>query len=146
MQRIERRLLQREELLDKKLDAVEHREDAVVKKQKEVQKSYDDAKELYNVQLKELERISNLSSEEAKQLLLSDIEKQIKHEAAMMIKDIETKAKEEGERKVKEIVSYAIQKCSADHVAETTVSGVALPNDEMKGRIIGREGLNSEIL
>ncbi len=146
VQRIERRLLQREELLDKKLEAVEHREDSIVKKQKEVQKAYDDAKELYNIQLKELERISNLSSEEAKQLLLKDIEKQIKHEAAMMIKDIETKAKEEGERKAKEIISYAIQKCSADHVAETTVSVVALPNDEMKGRIIGREGRNIRTL
>ncbi len=146
VQRIERRLLQREELLDKKLEIVEQREENVVKKQKEVQKLYDDTKVLYNKQLKELERISNLSSEEAKQLLLSDIEKQIKHEAAMMIKDIETKAKEEGERKAREIISYAIQKCSADHVAETTISVVTLPNDEMKGRIIGREGRNIRTL
>ena len=146
VQRIERRLLQREELFDKKLESVEQREDSIAKKQKEVQKAYDDAKELYNKQLKELERISNLSSEEAKQLLLNDIEKQIKHEAAIMIKDIETKAREEGERKAKEIIAYAIQKCSADHVAETTVSVVTLPNDEMKGRIIGREGRNIRAL
>jgi len=102
--------------------------------------------ELYKKQVEELERLSGLSSEEAKQLLLNDIEKEIRHEAAMMIKDIETKAKEEGERKAKEIIAGAIQKCSADHVAETTVSVVQLPNDEMKGRIIGREGRNIRTL
>ena len=133
-------------MLDKKLDAVEQREDSVVKKQKEIQKLCDDTKALYNSQLKELERISNLSSEEARQLLLSDIKKQIKHEAAIMIRDIETKAKEEGDRKAKEIIARAIQKCSAEHVAETTVSVVTLPNDEMKGRIIGREGRNIRTL
>jgi ribonuclease Y len=116
------------------------------KKQKEAQKIHDDLQELYKKQVTELERLSGLSSEEAKQLLLSDIEKEIKHEAAMMIKDIESKAKEEGDRKAKEIVSLAIQKCAADHVAETTVSVVALPNDEMKGRIIGREGRNIRTL
>lgn len=146
IQRIERRLLQREELLDKKIEALEQREENINKKQKEVQKSHDDVKELYKNQKEELERLSGLSSEEAKQLLLSDIEKEIKHEAAMMIKDIESKAKEEGERKAKEIISLAIQKCAADHVAETTVSVVTLPNDEMKGRIIGREGRNIRTL
>lgn len=146
IQRIERRVLQREELLDRKLENVEQREDNVSKKHKEVQKAYDDVQELYDKQLKELERISNLSSDEARQLLLSDIEKQIKHEAAMMIKDIESKAKEEGERKAKDVIAYAIQKCAADHVAETTVSVVSLPNDEMKGRIIGREGRNIRTL
>ena len=93
-----------------------------------------------------MEHISNLSSEEARQLLLNDIEKQIRHEAAIMIKDIETKAKEEADRKAKEIIAYAIQKNAADHVAETTVSVVSLPNDEMKGRIIGREGRNIRTL
>jgi ribonuclease Y len=146
VQRIERRLLQREELLDKKVDALEQREESITKKQKETQKVHEDVQELYKKQVAELERLSGLSSEEAKQLLLSDIEKEIKHEAAMMIKDIESKAKEEGERKAKEIVSLAIQKCAADHVAETTVSVVALPNDEMKGRIIGREGRNIRTL
>lgn len=146
VQRIERRLLQREELLDKKVDALEQREESINKKQKEVQKVHEDVQDLYKKQVTELERLSGLSSEEAKQLLLSDIEKEIKHEAAMMIKDIESKAKEEGERKAKEIVSLAIQKCAADHVAETTVSVVALPNDEMKGRIIGREGRNIRTL
>lgn len=146
IQRIERRLLQREELFDKKVEAIEQREEMVNKKQKEVQKLHDEVKELYNKQLKELEHISNLSSEEARQLLLNDIEKQIRHEAAMMIKDIEAKAKEEADRKSREIIAYAIQKIAADHVAETTVSVVPLPNDEMKGRIIGREGRNIRTL
>ncbi|HYE83925.1 MAG TPA: ribonuclease Y [Clostridia bacterium] len=146
IQRIERRLLQREELLDKKVENLEQRDEAISKKQKEIQKSHEEVQELYKKQLEELERLSGLSSEDAKQLLLNDIEKQIRHDAAMMIKDIETKAKEEAERKAKEIISGAIQKCSADHVAETTVSVVPLPNDEMKGRIIGREGRNIRTL
>jgi len=139
-------LLQREELLDKKVESIEQREEAIAKKQKEIQKSYEDVQELYRKQVEELERLSGLTTEEAKQLLLNDVEKQIRHDAAMMIKDIEAKAKEEAERKAKEIIAYAIQKCSADHVAETTVSVVALPNDEMKGRIIGREGRNIRTL
>lgn len=146
IQRIERRLLQREETLDKKIENLEQREENISKKQKEVQKSYDDVQDLYKKQVEELERLSGLSSDEAKQLLLSDIEKQIRHEAAIMIKDIESKAKEEGERKAKDLIAHAIQKCSADHVAETTVSVVQLPNDEMKGRIIGREGRNIRTL
>jgi ribonuclease Y len=146
IQRIERRLLQREELLDKKVDALEQREEGINRKQKEIQIVQEEVQEVYKKQVVELERLSGLSSEEAKQLLLNDIEKEIKHEAAMMIKDIESKAKEEGERKAKEIISLAIQKCAADHVAETTVSVVVLPNDEMKGRIIGREGRNIRTL
>lgn len=146
IQRIERRLLQREEILDKKVETIEQREESISRKQKEIQKSHEDIQELYKKQVEELERLSGLSSDEAKQLLLNDVEKQIRHDAAMMIKEIETKAKEEAERKAKEIVSYAIQKCSADHVAETTVSVVTLPNDEMKGRIIGREGRNIRTL
>lgn len=146
VQRMERRLIQREELLDKKADSLEQREEVINKKQREVQKAHEDVQELYKKQVEELERLSGLSSEEARQLLLSDIEKEIKHEAAIMVKDIETKAKEEGERKAREIISLAIQKCAADHVAETTVSVVTLPNDEMKGRIIGREGRNIRTL
>ena len=146
IQRIERRLLQREELLDKKVETLEQRDEANIKKQKEIQKSHEEVQELYKKQVEELERLSGLSSDEAKHLLLNDIEKEIRHEAAMMIKDIEAKAKEEGDRKAKEIVASAIQKCSADHVAETTVSVVQLPNDEMKGRIIGREGRNIRTL
>lgn len=146
IQRAERRLLQREESLDKKVENLEQRDEAISKKQKEIQKSLEEVQDLYKKQVEELERLSGLSSEEAKQLLLNNIEKQIRHEAAMLIKDIETKAKEEAERKAKEIIACAIQKCSADHVAETTVSVVPLPNDEMKGRIIGREGRNIRTL
>lgn len=116
------------------------------RKQKEIQRIHDEVQEIYKKQLQELEKLSGLTSEEAKQLLLSDVEKQIKHETAMLIKDIELKAKEEADRKAKEVISFAIQKCAADHVAETTVSVVALPNDEMKGRIIGREGRNIRTL
>jgi len=139
-------LLQREESLDKKVENLEQRDEALAKKQKEIQKSLEEVQQLYKKQVEELERLSGLSSEDAKQLLLNNIEKQIRHEAAMMIKDIETKAKEEAERKAKEVIASAIQKCSADHVAETTVSVVPLPNDEMKGRIIGREGRNIRTL
>jgi len=146
IQRAERRLLQREESLDKKVENLEQRDEAIAKKQKEIQKSFEEVQQLYKKQVEELERLSGLSSEDAKQLLLNNIEKQIRHEAAMMIKDIETKAKEEAERKAKEVIASAIQKCSADHVAETTVSVVPLPNDEMKGRIIGREGRNIRTL
>ena len=101
---------------------------------------------LYEEELHKLEELSGLTSEEARQLLLSDVEKEIKHETAIMIKDIETKAKEDADKKAKEIIAYAIQKCAADHVAETTVTVVQLPNDEMKGRIIGREGRNIRTL
>ena len=139
-------MLQREESLDKKVENLEQRDEALAKKQKEIQKSLEEVQQLYKKQVEELERLSGLSSEDAKQLLLNNIEKQIRHEAAMMIKDIETKAKEEAERKAKEVIASAIQKCSADHVAETTVSVVPLPNDEMKGRIIGREGRNIRTL
>lgn len=146
VQRMERRLLQREEILDKKVETLEQKDEAITKKQKEIQKTHEEVQDLYKKQVEELERLSGLSSEEAKQLLLNDIEKDIRHEAAIMAKDIENKAKEEAERRAKEIISGAIQKCSADHVAETTVSVVPLPNDEMKGRIIGREGRNIRTL
>ncbi|HPL52978.1 MAG TPA: ribonuclease Y [Bacillota bacterium] len=146
VQRIERRLIQREESLDKKVEVLEQREESITKRQKEIQKSHEEVQELYRKQVEELERLSGLSSEDAKQLLLNNIEKEIRHEAAIMIKEIECKAKEEGERKAREIIGSSIQKCSADHVAETTVSVVQLPNDEMKGRIIGREGRNIRTL
>lgn len=146
LQRLERRLLAREETLDKKSESLEQKEESLNKKQAEVQSVQDQVDELYKKQVAELERLSGLTSEEAKELLLNEIKKEIKHEAAMMIKDIETKAKDEAEKRAKEIISYAIQRCAADHVAETTVSVVALPNDEMKGRIIGREGRNIRTL
>lgn len=146
LQRIERRLLVREETLDKKVDTLEQKEESLNRKQGEIQCIQDEISGLYRKQVSELERLSGLTSEEAKELLLNDIKKEIKHEAAMMIKDIETKAKEEAEKRAKEIIAYAIQRCAADHVAETTVSVVVLPNDEMKGRIIGREGRNIRTL
>lgn len=146
LQRVERRLLVREETLDKKVETLDQKEQGLTKKQDDVQKLQDEISELYKKQVSELERLSGLTSDEAKELLLNDIKKEIKHEAAMMIKDIETKAKEEADKRAKEIIAYAIQRCAADHVAETTVSVVPLPNDEMKGRIIGREGRNIRTL
>lgn len=146
IQRLERRLVQKEEALDRKSDNLEKKDELLNKKIKEVDDKDAQISNLYQKQIQELERISNLTSEEAKDMLLNDIKKEIKYEAAMMIKDIEQKAKEEGEKKAKEIIAYSIQKCAADHVAETTVSVVTLPNDEMKGRIIGREGRNIRAL
>lgn len=146
LQRTERRLLQREESLDKKLDSLEQREEQLSKKQKETEVLEESIKELHDKQLKELETISCLSMEDAKEILLSNAEREARHEAAVMIRDIEAKTKEEADRRARNIVSLAIQRCAADHVAETTVSVVPLPNDEMKGRIIGREGRNIRTL
>ncbi|CAB1243895.1 ribonuclease Y [Clostridium sp. MT-14] len=146
VQRLERRLIQREELLDKKSDAFEKKEINLDKKQQEVDKLQIKVDELYQKQRDELERLSGLSSEEARNILLEKVRKEIKHESAMMIKEMETKAKEEADKKAREIITCAIQRCAADHVAETTVHVVALPNDEMKGRIIGREGRNIRAL
>jgi ribonuclease Y len=125
---------------------LEKKEDAIAKKEVEVNKLFEQANELYKKQLSELERISGMTSEEAKDYLLNKIKEEVRHEAAMMIKEIETQAREEAQKRAKEIISYAIQKCAADYVAETTVSVVTLPNDEMKGRIIGREGRNIRAL
>ncbi len=146
LQRSERRLIQKEESLDRKIESNERKEEAISKKQIEINKTYESINELYKNQLKELERISGLTSDEAKQFLLNKIKDEIRHEAAMMIKEIENQAKEEAQKRAKDIISYSIQKCAADHVAETTVSVVTLPNDEMKGRIIGREGRNIRAL
>lgn len=146
LQKIERRLMQKEEALDRKAEAYEQKDEKLTKKLKELDDKQHEIELLREEQLKKLEDLSGLTSEEARQLLLSDIEKEIKYEAAMMIKDIETRAKEEAEKRAKEIITYSIQKCAADHVAETTVTVVPLPNDEMKGRIIGREGRNIRTL
>jgi ribonuclease Y len=146
IQRLERRIIQREELLDKKSDMLEKREENLNKKQQELQAVEAEIQDLYTKQREELERLSNLTAEEAKQLLLDEVRKEVKHDAAMLVKEIETKAKEEGDKKAREIITCAIQRCAADHVAETTVHVVALPNDEMKGRIIGREGRNIRTL
>ena len=142
LQRMERRLMQKEEALDRKTDAIEKKEDLLNKKEAEADKIKNDLNQLYSKQVAELERVSGMTSEEARQILLADIEKEIQYEAAKMIKDIEDKAKEEGEKRAREVISLAIQRCAADHVAETTVAVIPLPSDEMKGRIIGREGRN----
>lgn len=146
VQRLERRNMQKEESLEKKANNLERKEESLSKKKKELSRKLEEAEELHGKQLVELERISGLTTDEAKHILLEDIEKEVKHDAVVMIKEIEGRAKEEATKKAKEIVSFAIQKCAADHVAETTVSVVDLPNDEMKGRIIGREGRNIRAL
>lgn len=146
IQRLERRLIQREESLDKKNDLLEKKEEVIAKKFQDVEQVEEDVKELYAKEREELERISGLTTEEAKDLLLREVNKEVKHEAALMIKDIESKAKDEAEKRAKEIITGAIQRCAADHVSESTVHVVALPNDEMKGRIIGREGRNIRTL
>lgn len=146
IQRSERRLLQKEELLDKKIEAIEQREENAVKKQKEIEASEAEINELKAKQLKELETISGMSMDEAKDILLESVEHDARHEAALMLREIEQKTKEEADKRARNIVSLAIQRCAADHVAETTVSVVALPNDEMKGRIIGRDGRNIRTL
>ena len=146
LQRIERRLIQKEEALDKKSESLELKDDKLNKKIKDVEDRRQDIELLYEKELRKLEELSGLTSEDARQLLLSDIEKEIKYEAAVLIRDVESKAKEEAEKRAREIITYSIQKCAADHVAETTVTVVSLPNDEMKGRIIGREGRNIRTL
>ena len=137
-----RRLNQKEEHLDKKFDTMEKKEEALLRKEGEITKVREKIDRLHEQQLAELERISELSYDDAKELLLANVKTEIKHETAQLIKSLEDEAKEEAEQKSLEIISLAIQRCAADHVAETTVSVVSLPNDEMKGRIIGREGRN----
>ncbi len=140
--RQERRIQQKEETLDKKTEALDKKDDTLGEKMKELEAEKEALGKVRERQLAELERISGLTVEDAKQFLLKNVESEVRHEAAMMIRDIESQAKEEAEKKAKNIIGLAIQKCAADHVAETTVSVVSLPNDEMKGRIIGREGRN----
>ena len=146
IQRLERRLLQKEETLDKKLESLERKEEKLTNKEKRIDETQEQIDEILRKQLAELERISALTSEEAKQMLLSNVEQEVRHEMAQMIKDIESQAKEEADKRAREIITLAIQRCAADHVAETTVSVVNLPNEEMKGRIIGREGRNIRAL
>lgn len=145
-QRTERRLIQKEETLDRKADAYEKKEEQLNKRLEELDKQKEEVESLHEKQIKELERISGLTREEAKNYILATVETEVKHEATLMIKEIESKAKLEADRRSREIVANAIQKCAVDHVAETTVSVVQLPNDEMKGRIIGREGRNIRAL
>ena len=142
----ERRLLQREELLDKKMDAAERKEEQLSKRLAEVAKTKSEADELKNQQLAELERIAQLTSEEAKTLLLDKVETEARHDMAVMLREVESKAKAEADKKARYILSLAIQRCAADHAQESTVSVVELPSDDMKGRIIGREGRNIRTL
>ena len=146
IQRLERRILQREESLDKKSDLLEKKEETINKRLQEIDQMEENVQQLYVKRREELERISALTSEEAKEILLGEVRKEVSHDAALMIKDIESKAKEEADKKAREIITTAIQRCAADHVSESTVHVVALPNDEMKGRIIGREGRNIRTL
>ena len=144
--RMERRMTQREEQLDKKADHLEAREEQLNAKYKDAERIEQEAQQLHEQQQQELERIANMTMEDAKNILISRIQKDAYHDAAVMVREIESRAKEEADKKARNIISLAIQKCAADHVAETTVSVVALPNDDMKGRIIGREGRNIRTL
>ena len=144
--RNERRIVQKEENVDKKLEAIEKREAGFAVKEEELKKQKIEISKLNEQRLQELERISGLTSEQAKEYLLKTIEEDVKLDTAKLIKEMEHRAKEEADKKAKEYVVTAIQKCAADHVAETTISVVQLPNDEMKGRIIGREGRNIRTL
>ncbi len=146
LQRLERRLLQKEESLDRKIESLERKEENLHRKENEVEHQKEELNLLVGKEQAELERLSGMTSEEAKQLLLKRVEEEVRYESAIMIKEIETRAKEEAEKRAKNIIALAIQRCAADHVAETTVSVVALPSDEMKGRIIGREGRNIRTL
>ncbi len=145
-QRYERRVQQKEENIDKKADAIEKKEASLAHREETLAKQREEISKLNEQRLQELERISGLTSEQAKDYLLKIVEDEVKHETAVMIKEMESRAKEEADKKAKEYVVTAIQKCAADHVSETTISVVQLPNDEMKGRIIGREGRNIRTL
>jgi len=146
IQRVERRIQQKEENLDKKLESLESKQEGIQKKEKELLKLKEDIEKLYKKQVLELERVSELTRDQARELLLSNVEKDVVHDMAMKVRDLETRAKEEADKKAKNLIALAIQRSASDYVAETTVSVVTLPNDEMKGRIIGREGRNIRAL
>ena len=144
--RYEKRVLTKEETLDKKTEALEKKESRLTAKESELEKRTQEVEKFQEKQLQELEKISGLTSEQAKEYLLRTVEEEVKHETAIMVKEMENKAKEEADKKAKDYVVTAIQRCAADYVAEATISVVQLPNDEMKGRIIGREGRNIRTL
>ena len=146
VQQQEKRLIQKEENLERKLEMIDQKERNLLQKEDDLKAKNQKIDEITNKQMEELQRISGLSSEEAKKQLLSELEKTMTAEKAAVIRDIESKTKEEAIKSAREIVGYAIQKCAADHTSETTVSIVSLPNDDMKGRIIGREGRNIKAL
>jgi len=146
VQQQEKRIIQKEENLERKVDLMELKEKDLLNKENELENKKAEVAEVLEKQIKELQRISGLSSEDAKKQLLSELEKKLTAEKAALIREMDSKAKEDADKNAKEILGYAIQKCAADHTSETTVSIVALPNDEMKGRIIGREGRNIKAL
>ncbi len=146
VQKQEARLIQKEENLEKRSENFEKKEKDLEKEFQNVENKKQELEELYNKEILELQKVAGLSREEAKQKLLSEIDKELTAEKAALIKEKEQKAKETIEKKAKEMLTYAVQKCAADHSQETTVSIVSLPNDEMKGRIIGREGRNIKAL
>lgn len=146
LQRAENRNIQKEEALDRKLSAVEKREERLAQREAEIERTRKEIESLRDEQRKKLEELAGLRSEEARELLLEEVRKETEHEAATLIKNAESRARDEAEKKARDIISLAIQRCAADHVVDTTVSVVALPNDEMKGRIIGREGRNIRAL
>ncbi len=146
LQRFEKRIIQKEESLDKKLQNLENKENSLNQKLKNVGQKEEEIESIKVQQLEKLESISGITSEKARDIILTNAEREVRRDMSIMIKEIESQAKEESEKKAREIIGYAIQKCAADHVAETTVTVVNLPNDEMKGRIIGREGRNIRTL
>ncbi len=146
VQRYEKRVIAKEEAIDKKTEALEKRDQRMAQKEAELDRTRAEVAAAREEQLKELEKISGLTSEQAKEYLFKSVEDEVKHETAVMIKDLEAKAKDEADKKAKDIIVTAIQRCAADHVAESTISVVQLPNDDMKGRIIGREGRNIRTL
>lgn len=146
IQRYERRVLSKEENLDKKAEAMERKESSLVSREDSLKRRTAEVEELFAKEQEELEKISGLTSDQAKEYLLKSVEADVKHDTAKLIKELEARAKEEADKKAREYVVTAIQRCAADHVAETTVSVVQLPSDEMKGRIIGREGRNIRTL
>ena len=146
LQRYEKRILQKEESVEKRSDAIESREAKYTAKEEQLKQREAKVEELNSQRVQELERISALTSEQAKELLLKTVEEDVKHDTAKLIRDLEAQAKADADKKAKELVVGAIQRCAADHVSETTISVVQLPSDEMKGRIIGREGRNIRTL
>lgn len=146
VQRYEKRVLNKEEAIERKSESLEKKENSLKNKEEKLAEAQTKVDELSEKRVQELERISGLTSEQAKEYLLKTVEDEVKHDTAVMVKTLESRAKEEADKKAKELVVNAIQRCAADHVAETTISVVQLPNDEMKGRIIGREGRNIRTL
>ena len=146
IQRYEKRVLSKEESLDRRAEALERKEEVLAEKEAQLEQTQKEVDALYEQQSIQLEKISGLTSEQAKEYLLKTVENDVKHETALLIKEMNNRAKQDADKKAKEYVVTAIQRCAADHVAETTISVVQLPNDEMKGRIIGREGRNIRTL